>query len=78
MGKKQKFVFVLGEEYEAEQVELYCNRYVWGNKSYYSVMRYGCDIASFVLKIKKKDERDLADSVEKSKNHSAILPLEVD
>lgn len=80
-SKKQKFVFVLGEKYEAEQEEFF-DRYIWGNKRGYHYgyfdEQYGCYIVKYLLEMDIDDYRELRESVDTAPNWSAILPLEVD
>jgi hypothetical protein len=72
--KKPKYLFVLGEKYEAEQVPLF-DIFIWGNEKGYQYRYTGCGIVYFLLKV--KDFGSLSESVEIAPNHSAILPLEV-
>ena len=85
-NKKQKFVFVLGERYVAEQYS-YCGAMYWGNNrgylgwNIYHTLTFkrnsGCSIVKFVLAIAPEDFNELQKSIDIAPNHSAILPLEV-
>ena len=78
--KKPKYLFVLGEKYEAEQVPLF-NTFIWGNAEGYSIDKEiatwcaDTSIALFILKV--NDINNIVNSEEAAPNHSAILPLEV-
>ena len=74
--KKPKYLFVLGEKYEAELV----NRY-WGNEEGYSIDKeiatWNADISIAIFILKVKDIKNIINSEKAAPNHSAILPLEV-
>ena len=78
--KKPKYLFVLGEEYEAEQVPLF-NKFIWGNGEGYSIDKeiatWNADISIAIFILKVKDIKNIIDSEKAAPNHSAILPLEV-
>ena len=82
--KKQRFLFVLGQKWEAEQYDISDygkSVYIWGNnkgiKDGDLRLHREWSIAKWVIKILRKDIHELSYSADNTPNHSAILPFEV-